>query len=181
MGERSSSPAGPAGGPRPAIFLDRDGVLNIDRGYVHRIEDFEWLPGAIEAIRLANERGFLVFVVTNQSGVARGLYGEEDVQRLHDHMRRELARHGAHIDDIRYCPYHPDGTVPRYARASSWRKPQPGMILDLLAHWPVDTARSVVIGDRQLDLDTARAAGLEGLLVESGRLFDAVQRVVDKP
>ena len=112
-----------AGRARPAIFLDRDGVLNVDRGYVHRIEDFAWLPGAIDAIKIANDRDWLVFVVTNQSGVARGLYDEERVRFLHDHMQQELRRHGAHIDDFRYCPYHPEATVAKYAQASTWRKP----------------------------------------------------------
>jgi D-glycero-D-manno-heptose 1,7-bisphosphate phosphatase len=162
---------------RPAIFLDRDGVLNVDRGYVHRIEDFEWLPGAIEAIKTANERGWLVFVVTNQSGVARGLYGEEQVRRLHEHMQRELRRHGAHIDDFRYCPFHPEAAVAHYARASNWRKPEPGMILDLLEHWPIDRTRSVVIGDKEIDLDAACAAGLRGVLVGGENLAELVERL----
>jgi len=162
---------------RPAIFFDRDGVLNVDRGYVHRIEDFEWLPGAIEAIKIANDRNYFVFVVTNQSGVARGLYQEEHVRLLHEHMQQELRRRGAHIDDFRYCPDHPEGTVAKYARVSSWRKPEPGMILDLLEHWPVDRERSIVIGDKQIDLEAARAAGLRGILVQGANLMELIDRL----
>ena len=99
---------------KPAAFLDRDGVINRDLGYVGTRERFVWMEGARAAIRGATEAGRHVFVVTNQSGVARGLLGEEDVARLHDHMQTELAKHGAHIDDIRFCPFHPDAPLAAY-------------------------------------------------------------------
>jgi D,D-heptose 1,7-bisphosphate phosphatase len=158
---------------RGALFFDRDGVLNFDHGYTHEIETFAWLPGAREAIRLVNERGLYAFVVTNQSGVARGLYTEEDVWRLHAHMQRDLRPLGAHIDDFRYCPHHPEAEIAAYRRACDWRKPGPGMIRDLLAHWPVDLARSALIGDKDSDLAAARAAGVEGFMTHGETGLDA--------
>jgi D-glycero-D-manno-heptose 1,7-bisphosphate phosphatase len=150
---------------RPAVFLDRDGVLNEDFGYVGSVERFRWCVDAIAGIKRFNDAGFYVFVVTNQAGVARGYYSETSIEELHRHMQEELRRQGAHIDDFRYCPFHVDGTVPHYARASTWRKPEPGMVLDLLKTWDVDQATSLLIGDRQSDLEAAEAAQISGYLV----------------
>lgn len=158
------------GPPRPAVFLDRDGVLNEDIGYLHRVQDLRWIPGALDAIRLANRSGRLVFVVTNQSGVARGLYDEAAIATLHSAMRDQAARAGARIDDFRYCPFHPEATVEAYRREHNWRKPGPGMILDLMAHWPVEPRGSFVVGDRDTDLAAAAAAGLPGHLFRGGNL-----------
>lgn len=168
--------AGLHGERRPAVFFDRDGVLNEDVGYLHRFEDLRWIEGALEAIALANRSGYLVFVITNQSGVARGYYDEAAVETLHLAMRESALGTGARIDDFRYCPFHVDGTVEAYRRDSDWRKPRPGMILDLMAHWPVDAARSLVIGDRQSDLAAAAAAGLRGCLFGGGNLADFLAR-----
>lgn len=158
---------------RAAVFLDRDGVLNEDRGYVGTVDRFAWLPGAVEGVKRLNDAGRSVFVVTNQAGVARGRYTEEDIGILHVHMQAELRAAGAHIDDFRYCPDHPEGIVARYTRASGWRKPAPGMILDLLAHWPVDAGASVLVGDKPSDIAAAEAAGIRGLLVGKDAPFDA--------
>lgn len=163
---------------RPAAFLDRDGVLNVDHGYVARREDFQWIDGAIAAVKLLNEAGYYVFVVTNQSGIARGLYTEEQMHALHDFMNREFAVAGARIDDWRYCPFHPEGEIERYRRVSDWRKPGPGMILDLMANWPVVREQSVVIGDKDRDMEAANAAGVRGLLFSGGNLEDFVRREV---
>jgi len=149
---------------RPAVFFDRDGVLNVDKAYVHRIEDFDWIPGAREAIKLCNDRGYLAFVVTNQSGVARGYYGLDAIHRLHEWMSSELAEIGAHIDEFQYCPYHEEGTVEQWRRASDRRKPAPGMILDCLDSWPVQKESSLLVGDNAHDIEAATAAGIAGHL-----------------
>ncbi|MCJ9729129.1 HAD-IIIA family hydrolase [Bradyrhizobium sp. PRIMUS42] len=155
---------------RPAVFFDRDGVLNVDKAYVHRIEDFEWINGAREAIKLCNDLGYYAFVVTNQSGVARGYYGIEDVHRLHDWMSAELVGVGAHIDDYQYCPYHEEGTIEAFRRASDRRKPAPGMIIDCMNGWPVRAQGSLLVGDNDRDVEAARAVGLPGYLYKEGDL-----------
>lgn len=166
---------------RPAVFFDRDGVLNEDYDYVHKVADFVWVEGAREAILHCNQRGWLVFVVTNQSGVARGYYDEADIAVLHAHMQADLAAIGAHIDDFRHCPHHPKAEVAAYRQACDCRKPEPGMILDLMRSWPVDAPRSLLIGDKQRDLDAAAAAGIKGHLFTGGNLAELLRRLVDGP
>jgi D-glycero-D-manno-heptose 1,7-bisphosphate phosphatase len=157
-------------GRRRAAFLDRDGVLNVDRGYVGRIEQFEWIDGARAAIRRLNALGFLVFVVTNQSGVARGYFEEADVEALHAHMQAELAAIGARVDAFRYCPFLPGAPVARYDRESPLRKPAPGMLLELIERFAVERAGSFMVGDKASDMAAARAAAIEGLLFRGGNL-----------
>lgn len=155
---------------RPAVFLDRDGVLNHDDGYVGQPERFRWIDGAREAVRALNEAGYFVFLVTNQAGVAHGYYPEAAVGALHGWIQADLRKHGAHLDDIRYCPFHPQGKVDIYRRNSDWRKPASGMILDLCRSWNVDISKSHMIGDKLSDIEAGRGAGLTTHLFEGGNL-----------
>lgn len=149
---------------RPTVFLDRDGVLNRDLGYVWRTADFGWLDGVKAAIKRLNDAGYLVVVVTNQAGVARGLYSEDDVAYLHRWMNVELQRDGAHIDAFYYCPHHPTEGNGIYRRVCDCRKPAPGMLLRAMREWPIDRTASIMVGDKDIDLDAARAAGVRGIL-----------------
>ncbi len=155
---------------RPAVFFDRDGVLNHDTGYTFAPSRLQWIDGAKEAVKAVNDAGYFAFVVTNQSGVARGLYEESHVHALHRWMADEMALIGAHIDAFEYCPDHPDGTIEQYRRVSERRKPAPGMITDLLSRFPVDIAHSHLIGDKEGDLEAARAVGVSGHLFSGGNL-----------
>jgi D-glycero-D-manno-heptose 1,7-bisphosphate phosphatase len=155
---------------KPAAFFDRDGVINQDHGYVGSPDRFELMEGAARAIRLCREAGYLVFVATNQAGVAHGYFEEEAVKALHDHMRALLAANGARLDDIRYCPHHPEAKRPAYRTACSCRKPEAGMILDLAKSWSIDLAHSFLIGDKESDLEAASHAHMRGFLYREGPL-----------
>ena len=165
---------------RPAAFLDRDGVLNLDSGYVHRPEEFIWVEGAKAAVKRLNDAGYLVIVVTNQAGVARGYYEEDAVHRLHSFINRELRAQGAHVDAFYYCPHHPEGAVARYAMTCESRKPGAGMMLRAMREWPVDRTASLMIGDKDLDLEAARRAGLPGHLFPGGNLDAFVARLLSE-
>ena len=147
------------------VLLDRDGTIIVDSGYVGSVNDVVFLDGAIEAIARLNAAGIPVAVVTNQAGVARGYYELEDVELVHKHMAAEMARGGAHVDAWFSCPYHPDGTVAPFARASADRKPGPGMAIAAAGALELDLARSWVVGDSACDVGLARAVGASPLLV----------------
>lgn len=151
--------------PRRAVFLDRDGTLNVEKEYLHRAEDWEWIPGAIEAIRLLNAAGFVVIVTTNQSGVARGYYSEQAVHDLHTKVDQWLAAEGAHVDGYYYCPHHPQhGAV----RDCDCRKPEPGLLLAAAHDHDIDLTRSYVVGDKASDVGAAKRVGATPILVATG-------------
>jgi len=155
---------------KPALFLDRDGVINLDKGYVAKIADFEWMPGASDCIRTFKARGWYGFVVTNQSGIARGYYTQDDMETLHKWMLKELASQDAHIDRIYSCPYHAEGELAAYRKDSFDRKPKPGMLLQAMAEFPVKREASFLIGDKDTDIQAAHAAGIAGFLFKGGNL-----------
>jgi len=166
---------------RGAVIFDRDGVLNEDVGYAHRPAQIRWVVDAMAAVRAVNDAGLFAFVATNQSGVARGYYTEADVEALHAWMNAELGEiAGAHIDAFVYSPFHPDAPLEAYRRDASSRKPQPGMILELLQRFPVDPKRTLMVGDKESDLAAARAAGVEGLLFGGGSLLTTLAPVLPR-
>ena len=135
---------------RPALFLDRDGIINVDRGYVGKREDFEFYPGIFELCRIAKQLGYLIFVVTNQSGIERGYYTEQDFLNLNDWMCAVFKEHGAEIDKVYYCPF----------LDSADRKPMPGMILRAAQEFDVDLSISVLVGDKETDVQAGISAGV---------------------
>lgn len=158
---------------RPALFLDRDGTINIDKGYTHKTEDFVTIPGAMALIRYFCDAGWHVFVVTNQAGIAKGHYQLTDMEKFHEHLRDYSVSHaGAFIQDVRHCPYHADAVVPELKVADHPdRKPNPGMIESLIADWPVDLAHSLLIGDMPSDIAAGEAAGVRSLLFKGEDLW----------
>jgi len=166
--------------PRPAAFLDRDGVLNVDHGYTFKPDDLELMPTAAAAVRLLNEAGFFVIVVSNQSGVARGFFTEAAVERFNAHLQEALRAQGARIDAIYYCPHHPEGTVKALAIRCACRKPQPGMLEQAARDRPIDRGRSFLIGDKDDDIAAARAFGIRGVKFDAkaGTLEELVRKVV---
>lgn len=168
-----------AGTPRRAAFLDRDGVICIDRGYLHRPQDFTFVPGALDGMRTLAGQGCLLTVVTNQSGIARGLFTEEDHAALTRHMVAELRAAGIELAGIRHCPHLPDARVAAYRQVCACRKPAPGMILDLARQLHVDLADSLLVGDRASDIQAGRAAGVgRCYLVRSGQALDMADQAL---
>ncbi|MBX3479469.1 MAG: HAD family hydrolase [Caulobacter sp.] len=154
-----------------AVIFDRDGVLNEDYGYAYEPEKLVWIPGARAAIRRVNNAGGLVLIATNQSGIGRGYYSEDQMHGFHDEMRRQLAREGARIDAIYFCPFHEDAAEPRYRQADHPdRKPNPGMLLRGLSEHGVAPDRALMIGDKPADMQAAKAAGVDGYLFKGGDL-----------
>ncbi len=159
---------------RPAAFIDRDGVINVERGYVHRIEDFTLLPGVTDGLHRLAAQGYALVVVTNQAGIAKGLYDEAAYRRLTLHMCGVLAAAGAALGGVYHCPHHPAGKVPAYTLTCDCRKPAPGLLLRAAAELSLDLARSVLVGDKTSDTAAGRAAGVRAtVLVRSGHALPA--------
>ena len=166
-------------GPRPAVFLDRDGTLIEEVGYLDRLERLAFFPWSVDAVRLLNHAGFLVVVVTNQAGVARGMYEESFVGEAHQYMDETLKAGGARVEAYYYCPHHPDGSVAAYRRQCECRKPAPGMLRQAERELGVDLGRSFVVGDRWLDIQMAQQVGAAGILVRTGYGRTEEQRPID--
>jgi D-glycero-D-manno-heptose 1,7-bisphosphate phosphatase len=153
---------------RRAVFLDRDGTINVEKDYLHRIDDFEFIEGAPEAIRRLRESGYLVIVVTNQSGIARGLFDLRQVGILHEHMQMELAKTGAAVDGFYICPHHPREGKGEFLQDCDCRKGKPGLLLQAAIDHGIDLSRSYMIGDKRADIEAGKAAGCESILVLTG-------------
>jgi len=150
---------------RAAAFLDRDGTINEDVDFLADPRDLRLLPGAAEAIAMLRRAGYLVIVVSNQSGIARGYFDEATLAAIHDELRRHLRAEGADVDAIYWCPHLPEGQVERYAVACGCRKPEPGLLLRAAAEWRIDLTRSVMIGDAERDVEAGRRAGCRTALL----------------
>jgi D-glycero-D-manno-heptose 1,7-bisphosphate phosphatase len=158
---------------RRAAFLDRDGVINREVGYLHRWDDFEFLPGALEAMKRLHDAGYALVIVTNQSGIARGYYTEADYQALTTELRAAMSRAGCPPAGIYHCPHHPGGTVSDYAIACDCRKPQPGMLLRAARELGLSPPDSIMVGDKLADAQAGRAAGVGRVyLVRSGHVLE---------
>jgi D-glycero-D-manno-heptose 1,7-bisphosphate phosphatase len=158
---------------RRALFLDRDGVLNRDVGYLHRTEDFEFIDGAVDACRQFQEAGYLLIVITNQAGIARGYYSEEDFHKLNNWMLQQFQQSGVKLDRVYYSPYHPEHGQGKYKRDSFCRKPNPGLILEAQRDYDIDLAASILVGDKESDIEAGLSAKVGTcVLVRSGLPID---------
>ncbi len=155
-------------GKQRAVFLDRDGTINVEKDYLYKTRDFEFIPGAINSIKRLNEAGFLVVVVTNQSGVGRGYYSEADVDNLHRHLLQELLRFGASVDGFYFCPHHPTKGGGQYKVVCACRKGRPGMLLQAAYEHNIDLENSYMIGDKLADIEAGSSAGCQPILVLTG-------------
>lgn len=152
----------------PAVFIDRDGTINIEAGYIDHPDNFNLYPFVPQSIRLLNEHGFLVIVLTNQAGVGRGYFGEDNVETLHAKMCSELAKGGARLDAVYYCPHHTSSKDPRYAVDCDCRKPRTGMVDKALQDLPIDKSRMFIIGDKMSDIKLGKKTGCRTYLVKTG-------------
>lgn len=156
-----------------AVFLDRDGTLNIEKNYLFRIEDFEFIPSAIDAIKAFHECGYKVIIITNQAGIAKGHFKENDVLNLHNYIDDELHKHETSIDGYYYCPHHKDGIIKEYSFVCECRKPKPGMILRAAKDFDIDLTQSLLIGDNESDILSGKNAHVKScFLVRSGHPID---------
>jgi D-glycero-D-manno-heptose 1,7-bisphosphate phosphatase len=156
-----------------ALFLDRDGVINIDYGYVGKIENFKFREGIFELTKQFQDNGYKIFVVTNQSGIARGYYSEEDFHKLTEWMKEEFLKRGVEIKDVKFCPHYPD-----ISGVCECRKPEPKMILDLASEYNIDLENSILIGDSKRDIEAGEKAGIKTniLVSKEGNIFDIIKQ-----
>ncbi len=152
-----------------AVFLDRDGVINEDYGFVHRIKDFHIYPEVFPALKKLQKAGYKLLIVTNQSGIAVGYYTEEDFKKLTDHMLLVFEKEGIKIDKVYYCPHHPEGIIPELTMRCDCRKPESGMIRQGIKEFNIDPSRSFLIGDKENDIKAAHKEGIKAALVKTGQ------------
>lgn len=148
-----------------ALFLDRDGVINVEKNYVYKIEDFEFIDGIFELVKSYQENGFLIIVITNQAGIGRGYYTEEDFHKLNNWMIEQFKQRGIKITEVYYCPYHPTHGIGEYLKDSFDRKPNPGMILKAQDKYKIDLSQSVLIGDKESDIEAGERVGVNKLIL----------------
>ena len=160
-----------------AIFLDRDGTINADKDYLYQIEDFEFLPKAVDGLKMLQEEGYLLVIMTNQSGIARGYYTEKDFKRLNCWMLQELQNKGVIITKVYYCPHLPDAKIERYRKSCSCRKPAPGMFIKAVRQFHIDLAQSYSIGDKMRDHPLCGEGGCRGYLIGRGERKDVIEKV----
>ncbi len=165
---------------KKCVFLDRDGNINIEVDYLYRTEDFTFEKGADEAIKIFNDLGYLVVVVTNQSGVARGYYNEDDLNKLHDYIDEELEKIGAKVDAYYYCPHHPTKGVGKYKIKCNCRKPELGMFLQAKKDFDIDFEKSIIVGDKISDVEAGLRLGMESILVRSGHGLNEEKKLYGK-
>ena len=159
-------------GKTKALFLDRDGVINVDKHHVYRIEDCEFVDGMFDLCREYKKNGYLIIVVTNQAGIAKGIYTENDYFKFRDYIHKEFEKQGCSIDGEYFCPYHKDGTIEKYKKDSFDRKPNPGMIIKAQNDFNIDLSQSVLIGDKQSDIDAGKAAGIKECRLIKDKVFN---------
>lgn len=153
---------------QPVLFIDRDGTINIDGGYINQPDNFVIYPFASQAIRMLNMSGWLAVIVTNQSGIGRGFYTEEVMHSIHDKMNAHFKSQGAHIDGLYYCPHDPNSKIDKYRQVCDCRKPEAGMLEQAIKDLPVDTKRMAIVGDKYSDMQAGFAVGCETFMVETG-------------
>lgn len=167
-----------------ALFLDRDGVINVEKNYVHKIEDFEFIDGVFETLRFFQSKGYLLIIITNQAGIGRGYYTEEDFHILNDWMLERFKEEGISITKVYYSPYHPVYGVGEYKKDSLCRKPNPGMILQAKKDFDIDLSQSILVGDKETDIEAGIRAGIDiNIIVETGYKVDNIttkaKRIID--
>jgi D-glycero-D-manno-heptose 1,7-bisphosphate phosphatase len=163
---------------KPAVFIDRDGTINEQRGFINHLSRFALIPGVADALKLLNKNNFLAIIVTNQSGVARGYYPLALVHEVHELMTKSLEKGGAMIDGIFYCPHHPRGIVPEFTYECDCRKPKTGLVNQALKAFDIDMSNSYVVGDRNVDIELALRMSLKGILVKTGYGLGEMEYVI---
>jgi D-glycero-D-manno-heptose 1,7-bisphosphate phosphatase len=162
-----------------AVFLDRDGTINVEKNYLHKVQDFEFLPDAVEGMKILQDAGFLLIIVTNQSGIGRGYYTEEDFQILNDWMLGVLEENGVHITDVLYCPHLPDAGIEKYRKICDCRKPALGMFKQAVSKHNIDLNVSWAVGDKLRDCSICEKSDCRGILVGHNEKPEIIQAVMD--